>query len=75
MKVSPKETRECSSLDKLDSLRAMVECQNPDVNLYRFLGNLTTYGNDSQSSVVTSLSLDNLLLRGSRLKDTDFIYG
>lgn len=48
------------------------------MNLYQFIGTLTVYQCDSSnaiSSVKASLGLDNLLLRGAKLKDTEFIYG
>lgn len=81
MKTSPKLTRDLNSPQKLDALRAHIECQHPTVNLYQFIGTLTVYRTnlDHQSSRngsgMTSLGLDNLLLRGARLKDTDFVFG
>lgn len=48
------------------------------MNLYQFVGTLTVYHRDSSdtvNSVKSSLGLDNLLLRGAKLKDTEFIYG
>jgi hypothetical protein len=65
----------------LDRLRAHIECQQPTVNLYQFIGKLTVYSSTSQSTSFSAsvkseaLGVDNLLLRGARLKDTDFIYG
>lgn len=82
MKNSPKLTRDLNDARKLDYLRAHIECQQPTVNLYQFVGTLTVYqinvgneGSDDERGGVTSLGLDNLLLRGARLKDTDYVYG
>lgn len=53
-----------------------MEYQQPTVNLYRFAGTMTVYqaGRDRDPET-TSLGLDNILLRGCRLKDTDYVYG
>lgn len=67
-----------SGPESLDNLRGHIECQQPTVNLYQFVGTLTIYQRDLlgvTSTTTASLGLDNLLLRGARLKDTDFIYG
>ena len=47
--------------------------QLPKANLYSFNGFLQISNNDSQEQ--TPLDVKNLLLRGARLKNTDFIYG
>lgn len=82
MKNCPKLTRDLNDPKKLDKLRAHIECQQPTVNLYQFVGTLTVYrttieepNTESDRSGVTSLGLDNLLLRGARLKDTEYAYG
>lgn len=74
MKYSPKITRQLNDPQQLDSLRAHIECQQPTVNLYQFVGTLSVYGEEN-NMITNSLGLDNILLRGSRLKDTSFIYG
>jgi P-type E1-E2 ATPase len=48
---------------------AFVECENPNEMLYRFEG--TVYVRD----IVAPLCVDQSLLRGSVLKNTDYIYG
>ena len=74
-------TRNMHDPSSLDSLRADIECQQPTVNLYQFIGKLTVYSSPNQSASSSAsvkseaLGVDNLLLRGARLKDTDFIYG
>lgn len=71
-------TRNFREPQLLDTLRGHIECQQPTANLYQFVGTLTVYQSDSPgniSATTTSLGSDNLLLRGARLKDTEFIYG
>lgn len=88
MKSCPKLTRDFNDPEKMDRLRAHIQYQQPTVNLYQFVGTLTVYSTrvapeDSSELLassdtdggVASLGLDNLLLRGARLKDTDFVYG
>lgn len=75
VKLCPKLTRELTEPDLLDGLRAHMEYQQPTVNLYQFVGTLTVYPDDQDETVTTSLGLDNVLLRGCRLKDTDHVYG
>lgn len=81
MKSSPKLTRDLNTPEKLNALRALIECKQPTVNLYHFMGTMTVYRTnaelnpDDDRGGVASLGLDNLLLRGARLKDTDYIYG
>lgn len=47
-----------------------VECENPNELLYKFEGNLHMGG-----GVTVPLSVDQILLRGSSLRNTDYIYG
>lgn len=75
-------TRKMDDSSSLHRLRAHIECQQPTVNLYQFIGKLTVYSPADQSTSSSTsyikseaLGVDNLLLRGARLKDTDFIYG
>ncbi|KNC56496.1 uncharacterized protein AMSG_11503, partial [Thecamonas trahens ATCC 50062] len=52
----------------LDSLDIVVHYQEPTASLYEFEGYLTTRGGSNYA-----LSANNLLLRGSRLKNTDYV--
>lgn len=78
---SPKETRELKSAEQLSAFSACIECQNPTPDLYKFVGTLKIFNIDADNNespqVITkvSLGLENTLLRGARLKDTEFIYG
>lgn len=76
VKLAPKLTRELVDPEMLDGLRAHMEYEQPTVNLYNFVGTITVYQEDQEDITATaSLGLDNILLRGCRLKDTDHIYG
>ena len=72
-------TRDLGVPETLEDLRAHMEYEQPDVNLYHFIGQLVVYSTEKTSSSeepkTDALGMDNLLLRGSRLKDTDHIYG
>ena len=76
---SPKETRDLKSTEELSAFSACIECQNPTPDLYKFIGTLKIFSEGSVDCppVMTkvSLGLENALLRGCRLKDTEFIYG
>ena len=50
-----------------------VECENPNEMLYRFEGTLGMGG--ERKEVVVPLSNDQMLLRGSSLRNTEYIYG
>ncbi|KAK3533381.1 hypothetical protein QTP70_019327 [Hemibagrus guttatus] len=67
------ETAVSQSVSRLESLQAIVECQQPEPDLYRFVGRITVtqYGEE----IVRSLGPENLLLRGARLKNTKEIFG
>jgi magnesium-transporting ATPase (P-type) len=49
--------------------KAVVECEHPNEMLYKFEGNLKFNGS------IIPLSVDQILLRGSSLRNTDYIYG
>ena len=55
----------------------MIECEQPTERLYDFIGRLRMA--ETMAEVADAdpqpLNPDNLLLRGSRLKNTDYVYG
>ncbi|CAL1358050.1 unnamed protein product [Linum trigynum] len=55
--------------ESLKRLKAMIKCEDPNENLYSFIG--TLHYNGSQYP----LSPQQILLRDSKLKNTDYIYG
>ncbi|CAL8306512.1 unnamed protein product [Lota lota] len=67
------ETSVCQSVSRLESLQAVVECQQPDPDLYRFVGRITVTHQGEE--IVRPLGPESLLLRGARLKNTKEIFG
>ncbi|XP_061363200.1 probable phospholipid-transporting ATPase 8 [Gastrolobium bilobum] len=53
----------------LQKFRAVVKCEDPNENLYSFIGTLEYEGKEHP------LSLQQILLRDSKLKNTEYIYG
>ncbi|XP_063772402.1 phospholipid-transporting ATPase IF isoform X2 [Pseudophryne corroboree] len=67
------ETAVLQSVTNLDSLIAVIECQQPEADLYRFVGRITLQ--EHSEDIVRPLGPENLLLRGARLKNTKEIFG
>uniref|UniRef100_A0A3P8TB53 Phospholipid-transporting ATPase n=1 Tax=Amphiprion percula TaxID=161767 RepID=A0A3P8TB53_AMPPE len=67
------ETSVCQSVSQMEALQAVVECQQPEADLYRFVGRMTVTQHGEE--IVRPLGPENLLLRGARLKNTKEIYG
>ncbi|CAB1331962.1 unnamed protein product [Coregonus sp. 'balchen'] len=67
------ETLLSQSVSRLEALHAVVECQQPDADLYRFVGRITV--TQQEEEIVRPLGPENLLLRGARLKNTKEIFG
>ncbi|KAJ8774916.1 hypothetical protein K2173_019920 [Erythroxylum novogranatense] len=55
--------------ESLKNFRAVIKCEDPNENLYTFVGTLN-YNNNEYP-----LSPQQILLRDSKLKNTDYIYG
>uniref|UniRef100_A0A2P2MIH8 Phospholipid-transporting ATPase n=1 Tax=Rhizophora mucronata TaxID=61149 RepID=A0A2P2MIH8_RHIMU len=55
--------------ESLKTFRAIIKCEDPNENLYSFIGTLEYNGNQYP------LSPQQILLRDSKLKNTDYIYG
>jgi len=53
----------------LHDFNALIKCEDPNENLYSFIGTLYYKGKQYP------LSLQQLLLRDSKLRNTDFVYG
>ena len=76
LKTSPKIMKPITTAREFDRLRARIECQQPTEDLYQFIGTFTAYATSAgEVKNKTHLGLENLLPRGARLKDTQFIYG
>uniref|UniRef100_A0A4W5R2V8 Phospholipid-transporting ATPase n=1 Tax=Hucho hucho TaxID=62062 RepID=A0A4W5R2V8_9TELE len=67
------ETLVSQSVSRLEALHAVLECQQPDADLYRFVGRITV--TQQGEEIVRPLGPENLLLRGARLKNTKEIFG
>ncbi|CAF1066993.1 unnamed protein product [Adineta ricciae] len=72
--LKPRETLEVTvgiqnDLEKLSNFNAKIECEPPNDNLRRFEGNLTW------NEQIYPLKNDNLLLRGTRLRNTQWAFG
>ncbi|XP_007949918.1 phospholipid-transporting ATPase IG [Orycteropus afer afer] len=60
--------------EAINTLRAAIECEQPQPDLYKFVGRINIYSN-SLEAVARSLGPENLLLKGATLKNTKKIYG
>jgi magnesium-transporting ATPase (P-type) len=50
-----------------------VECESPNEMLYKFEGSLAMGG--ERKDLIVPLSTEQILLRGSSLRNTEFVYG
>ncbi|XP_033006623.1 probable phospholipid-transporting ATPase IF isoform X9 [Lacerta agilis] len=71
--VAVPETAVLQSVANLDKLVAVIECQQPEADLYRFVGRITI--SEQIEEIVRPLGPESLLLRGARLKNTKEIFG
>ena len=60
----------CENLDG-----ARIECETPNEYLYKFEGNLYLGGGKSGDEHVVPMNPDEVLLRGSSLRNTEWVYG
>ncbi|XP_077164389.1 phospholipid-transporting ATPase IG isoform X7 [Paroedura picta] len=68
------DTAKLSTCQTIDCLIATIECEQPQPDLYKFVGRINIY-KDNQEPVARALGPDNLLLKGATLKITHKIYG
>ncbi|XP_068107103.1 phospholipid-transporting ATPase IG isoform X2 [Hyperolius riggenbachi] len=68
-----RETATLCTDEAVDSLTATIECEQPQPDLYKFVGRMNIYTN--QEIKARSLGPENLLLKGATLKNTRKIYG
>ncbi|XP_056396764.1 phospholipid-transporting ATPase IG isoform X1 [Hyla sarda] len=68
-----RETSGLCSDEAVDTLTATIECEQPQPDLYKFVGRMNIHTN--QEVKARSLGPDNLLLKGATLKNTKKIYG
>ncbi|KAK7833496.1 putative phospholipid-transporting atpase 8 [Quercus suber] len=55
--------------NSLKQFTAVIKCEDPNEKLYSFVGNLSCDGKEYP------LSMQQLLLRGSKLKNTEYVFG
>ncbi|XP_061756293.1 phospholipid-transporting ATPase IG isoform X2 [Nerophis ophidion] len=61
-------------VEDLESLSATIECEQPQPDLYKFVGRMHIY-KSNQEPAVRSLGPENLLLKGATLKNTQKVFG
>jgi len=71
--VAVPETAVLQTVASLDTLIAVIECQQPEADLYRFMGRMII--TQQMEEIVRPLGPESLLLRGARLKNTKEIFG
>ncbi|XP_060754841.1 phospholipid-transporting ATPase IH isoform X4 [Neoarius graeffei] len=67
------DTKAFNTEKEVDQLQATIECEQPQPDLYKFVGRINIYL-DRDEPVARPLGSENLLLRGATLKNTEFIY-
>uniref|UniRef100_A0A8B9BPN7 Phospholipid-transporting ATPase n=1 Tax=Anser brachyrhynchus TaxID=132585 RepID=A0A8B9BPN7_9AVES len=68
------DTKAFHSEQEIDALHATIECEQPQPDLYKFVGRINIY-HDSNEPTARPLGSENLLLRGATLKNTEKIFG
>ncbi|KAL1022261.1 hypothetical protein UPYG_G00024360 [Umbra pygmaea] len=70
---SVQDTRPFTTEEDFDTLLASIECEQPQPDLYRFVGRINIYS-DRNEPIARPLGSENLLLRGATLKNTEHVY-
>ncbi|XP_032878178.1 probable phospholipid-transporting ATPase IH isoform X1 [Amblyraja radiata] len=68
------ETKSLQTEEELDTLNATIECEQPQPDLYNFVGRINIY-HESEGPIARPLGSENVLLRGATLKNTKIVYG
>ncbi|KAG9492249.1 hypothetical protein GDO78_000654 [Eleutherodactylus coqui] len=71
---SVQDTKAFYNEQEMDTLHATIECEQPQPDLYKFVGRINIY-NETEDPVARPLGSENLLLRGATLKNTERIFG
>uniref|UniRef100_A0A8C4RW85 Probable phospholipid-transporting ATPase IH n=1 Tax=Erpetoichthys calabaricus TaxID=27687 RepID=A0A8C4RW85_ERPCA len=64
------DTKSFHTEEEVDRINATIECEQPQPDLYKFVGRINIYQNRDEP-----LGSENLLLRGATLKNTEYIFG
>lgn len=67
--------RICYNEIELRHFSASIQCDRPNKNLYSFNGTISIYDSISGLASDYPILYENLLLRGTRLKNTSYVYG
>jgi len=74
--ISLKKTSKFSSPDEITQIRCYCEVQAPNPELSRFAGRAVfNYGVGGENEEIFPITPDQLLLRGSILRNTEWVYG
>ncbi|KAG8144631.1 putative Phospholipid-transporting ATPase protein [Naja naja] len=68
------DTAKMNTVEAMNSFVATIECEQPQPDLYRFVGRINIY-TDEPEPLARPLGPENLLLKGAKLKTTPKIYG
>uniref|UniRef100_A0A8B9GLX1 Phospholipid-transporting ATPase n=1 Tax=Amazona collaria TaxID=241587 RepID=A0A8B9GLX1_9PSIT len=68
------DTKAFHNEQEMDALHATIECEQPQPDLYKFVGRINVY-HDRNEPTARPLGSENLLLRGATLKNTEKIFG
>ncbi|XP_063734056.1 phospholipid-transporting ATPase IH isoform X3 [Eleginops maclovinus] len=66
------DTKAYNTEEEVDSIQATIECEQPQPDLYKFVGRINVYMDNEP--MARPLGAENLLLRGATLKNTEHIY-
>ncbi|KAL4656941.1 putative phospholipid-transporting ATPase IH isoform X2 [Arapaima gigas] len=67
------DTKSFNTEQEVDTLRATIECEQPQPDLYKFVGRINIY-QDRDEPIARPLGSENVLLRGATLKNTEYVY-
>ncbi|KAL4656537.1 putative phospholipid-transporting ATPase IH isoform X1 [Arapaima gigas] len=67
------DTQAFNTEEEVDTLWATIECEQPQPDLYKFVGRINIY-QDGNEPIARPLGSENVLLRGAALKNTQRIY-
>ncbi|XP_039601826.1 probable phospholipid-transporting ATPase IH isoform X2 [Polypterus senegalus] len=68
------DTKSFHTEEEVDRINATIECEQPQPDLYKFVGRINIYQNRDEPAA-RPLGSENLLLRGATLKNTEYIFG
>ncbi|XP_013916448.1 PREDICTED: probable phospholipid-transporting ATPase IH [Thamnophis sirtalis] len=68
------DTKSLHDEQDIDKLQATIECEQPQPDLYKFVGRINIY-HESNEPIARPLGSENVLLRGATLKNTEHIFG